>query len=132
MSNNLLYLEELLRKAQNIILPTNSIDDVKYVLNKKIKKTCFLSVKFKDIESYCIPICNRYEFIDPKIIQFSIDLIDKKLIYNLDIDQIDLQQKRKKLKKLFIKYSKNLPKPISMAILKSKSTRRFKKELGIK
>jgi len=133
INEGLIYLQELIRTANNLISPMTYNDDLEWISNKDLTKKlfekcphCFISLNYKDKQTALFPICNRMAIHDPKIINFSIKLA-KRLIDKPNVDQENLIIIISKLEKLVKKYSKEIPKTEEMAVLKTKSTKHLSK-----
>jgi len=133
INENIQYLSELIRKANELINPENSID----YLNKKDlrdrlygeKPKCFLKLLpiGRDTSPYLIPLCNRAGFEDPKVIEIAIKMVERLMSQKADKFQpSDMQKVLNQLNHRMSVLSKTVPKPMSMGAKKAKVTRMFK------
>jgi hypothetical protein len=139
------YIEELLRNVFTQIshLP-NYEEEIKTLSNPQFREShcksypdCYLNLRYKDGKT--LPyffICNTYGVVDPKIIEFSLNLATKmKEKFEHEFDQGDIETNINKLKNLFNKYSKSEVTSFSMAARKGHVTRdvnsmvQYKKDL---
>jgi len=127
------FLDELLRTARSLISPISYHDHLKSLSDKDFRKKlfdgnpkCYLTIKYKSKDIPFFPICNRTALEDPRIIKFSLKLA-RKMIGKDDVDQEHLMLVITKLESIHRKFSKEVPKPTSMAIKKSASTRQLNK-----
>ena len=131
-------LEELIRTAYKNLDP---VDKYSYLYHKNTvkqlqgeKPNCFLALRRRSdggrmgqpLNTYMLPVCNRAGFEDPDIINLSIKMI--KRLMNDDRGQFDINDLKSALTKLQHKhdvYSKDVPKPATMAGYKANTTRMF-------
>ena len=126
-------LDELLRTARSLISPISYHDHLNSLSDRDFRKKlfdgspkCYLTVKYKSKEIPFFPVCNRTALEDPRIIKFSLKLA-KKMVGKEEVDQEHLIIVIKKLEALHKKFTKQVPKPTSMAIKKAASTRQLNK-----
>jgi len=126
-------LEEILRQAQ-VLSGINDFNSTDWLKDKNfIKKfwdknpKCFLKLNgYGDNEQMILPICNRMAMEDPKIIDISINIINKlsqRNDFNVDNEEVVLILK--KLEFLKNRFSKDIPKPPNRSQYKSNSTKFF-------
>jgi hypothetical protein len=126
-------LSELVRTAYKLISPMTYHDDVdrltpEFVMNDSKKRPgCYLKLG-QGSDHTLFPICNRYGYKDPKMIQFSLKLAKKIAERNVGHDTSTVILK---LEKLLNKYDKPVPNTMSQAVLKGKSTKEFNKKMNL-
>ena len=124
MLHEMEMLQELVRKIQNVLSPHTHQQDSEYFSDatKSVEfynkyPSCFVKMGVGR-KHFLFPICNRMGFEDPKMIKLSLRLADR--MYNLkDVDGDSLNIVITKLNEYDRKFSKDIPKPISLAVLKS-------------
>jgi len=129
INENIQLLEELVRKAYQLISPIPFEYDLKWLMkmdhrNALFEKNpkCFLKLKHLGREIPFFPCCNRAGITDPKMIDISIKMIDK-LSGNDQVDQDALIVTAQRLKALKSKFSKELPKTNEMGTKKAHVTK---------
>jgi len=126
-------LSELVRTAFKLISPITYHDDVDrltpdFVMNDAKKRPgCYLKLG-QGADHTLFPICNRYGYKDPKMIQFSLKLAKKVAERNVGTDTSTIILK---LQKLLNKYDKPVPNTVSQAALKGQATKTFNKKMKI-
>jgi hypothetical protein len=133
MKKNIEYLSELIRKANDLINPEDSLE---YLTKKDVidrlygdKPKCFLKLLpiGRDTKPYLIPLCNRAGFEDPKVIDFALKMVQKLITSNPDkYDPAASQRILNQLNHRKSVLSKKVPKPMSAGAKKAKVTRMFK------
>lgn len=135
IEENLQQLDELLRIAQDYILPPNydnelsKLSDRSYRMeHSKRYPDCFLKLRLlSGMEFPYFSICNSNGISDAKIIEFSLKLAEESMNNTNEedkkVDTEHLSQVIKKLQFLLRKYSKENIKPARMAALKGKATK---------
>ncbi len=125
-------LEELIRTANNLINPENSLA---YLQKKDMidrlygeKPACFLKLKptGRDTSSYLLPLCNRVGMEDPKVIAVSMKVVKKFL--DQPTGRFDINHLNTLLSKLQHRHStlsKTVPKPARTAARKANVTKMF-------
>jgi len=128
-------LSELLRTAYKLISPITYHDDLERLTPEFVKKDseqrpgCYLTID-NGSDHTIFPICNRYGYKDPKMIQFSLKLA--KRMANKDVArERDLTGAIIKLERLVKKYGKEVPNTVSQAVLKGKATKKFKQKMQL-
>jgi len=129
LNENIQFLEELVRKAYELISPIPFDYDLKWMMKQDHRNAlfeknpkCFLMLKRMGRQIPFFPVCNRAGITDPRMIDISIKMIDK-LAGNDQIDQDHLIVIAQKLQALKSKYSKELPKTTEMASKKAQVTK---------
>ena len=109
-------LQELIRKVNSLISPSEYHDDLKWLLNRDMSKKmmetkpdCFLAIK-RGNSGFYLPVCNRMGMTDPRIIAFSLKMVDR-LAKDPDVSEEDLNICRFKLQRLMRLYDKEVPTP---------------------
>lgn len=132
-NKNFEYLEELLRTARSLISPITYHDHLKKIMDRDFRKKlfdgnskCYLTINYKGRDIPFFPICNRTALEDPRIIKFSLKLA-KRMVGRDDIDQDSLNLVIMKLEGLHKKFTKQVPRPTSMAVKKGKATKEMSK-----
>ena len=133
LNEDIKHLSELIRKANNLINPEDSIA---YLQKKDLrdrlygeKPKCFLKLLpiGRDTEPYLIPLCNRAGFEDPKVIKIAIKMVERLMASKADMFGSEaLQKVLNQLNHRNSVLSKTVPKPMTMAAKKAKVTRMFK------
>lgn len=133
LKEDIRHLSELIRKANNLINPENTLD---YLTKRDLidrlygqKPKCFLKLQpiGRDISPYLIPLCNRAGFEDPKVIRVAIGMVQRLMSDKGDqFDSNDIQKVLNQLNHRNNVLSKKIPKPMSMGAKKAKVTRMFK------
>jgi hypothetical protein len=131
---NLLLLNELIRRVSNILSPDTYLDNVSAIIKKQVRNRlfgaypkCFL--KARNVwgqELPIMPICNRMGIEDPQMISFSLKVANT-MKDSPNIDQDHLKELVVKLIKLQNKFSKPIPKPDEMAVKKALTTKLISK-----
>ncbi len=134
LNEQLRYMEELIRKVYSKVSSLPFESELNVMVNKETRKRildkypkCFLSLKTGDYPFF--PICNRMGMVDPEMVNFSIKLC-KKMKTSGKFSKYDFDSILIKLEKLHKKFTKDIPKPVSMAITKAKETRKLNKLNG--
>ena len=128
--SNLQYLEELLRKAQDLIHPVdhedyvNSLSQDKMKQLQKDKPNCFLTM-----DDVLFPLCSTGMRRCPKMIRFSLKYAQT-LVGKEGLDNDKLAAVIQKLEKLKARYDKEVPTPPSASARKAHATKRFNKNMG--
>ncbi len=126
-------LTELIRTANALIDPEDSISYLqkKDIVNKLrgSNPKCFIQIKGmgQDTSDYYLPICNRSAIEDPKVINVSLQAVQKMIDNNSG--KYDINVLNKTLNSLQHKHnilSKAIPKPAKMASKKAQVTKMFK------
>lgn len=129
LNEQLQLLEELVRRAYQLINPVPFSYDLKWLMKQNERNAlfekrpkCFLKIKHMGREIPILPVCNRSGIIDKEMIDLSLKMVDR-LAGNDRVDQDALIVTATKLKALKSKYSKEIPKPSDMAGRKAHVTR---------
>lgn len=129
LNEHIQLLEELVRKAYQLISPIPFSYDLEWLMKQNNRNAlfeknpgCFLKLRRMGREIPFFPICNRNGMIDPQLIDLSLKLVDK-LSGNDIFDQNHLLIIASKLRSLRKKYSNEIPKPTEVASKKSLVTR---------
>ncbi len=124
------HLSELIRKANDLINPD---DGMSYLLKKDVrdrlygaKPKCFIKLLpiGRDTSPYLLPICNRAGLEDPRVINISIQVVER--LMKDDSGRFDtntLQSVLNRLNHQKSVFSKRIPKPMSTGAKKAKVTR---------
>lgn len=133
LKEDIRHLSELIRKANDLINPENSLD---YLTKRDLidrlygdKPKCFLKLQpiGRDVSPYLIPLCNRAGFEDPKVIKVAIGMVQRLMQDKGDMfDSAAIQRVLNQLNHRNSVLSKKIPKPMSMGAKKAKVTRMFK------
>jgi len=126
-------LDELLRKAYNIIHPESN---VKWYLNRGTRTSlmrkhpkCFFVVQNKIGRDVPFPICNMSGMVDPTMIKFSLALAQRfKDKPEVDTDRLDTDRLEKlimRLKAVHARHDKEVPTPAPAAAKKANVTKNF-------
>ncbi len=124
------HLEELIRRADELINPDQSIG---YLLKRDMrdrlygeKPACFMKLRpiGRDTSAYLFPICNRYGMEDPKVIQISIKMAER-LMNDDRFNVNDIQTMLNRLQHRNDTFVKKIPKPASAAAKKAQVTKMF-------
>jgi len=132
---NFKVLNELFRKAYDLISPITYHDDVDRLTPEFVQQDskknpgCYLSIDTGS-DHTIFPICNRYGYKCPKMINFSLKLA-KGMAKSEIARERDMTGAIIQLKKLHAKYSKEVPNTMSQAVLKGKSTKRFNRKMQL-
>jgi len=133
IAEDLQVLDELIRRAYDLISPLQAHDDLIWLTKRDMRTKhlekypkCWKSINKQGREIPFFPICNRMGIEDPNMIDKSMKIADR-LKDKPDIDQDKLLTTLKGLQSLKIKFSKSVPKPMPEAIKKSKVTRGMNK-----
>jgi len=125
------HLDELIRKVHNIIYPEQT-DDMSWLMNKDLRlkmlerhPKCFMSLVDKKNNPVYLPICNRSAMADPKVIDFSMKMVDK-MSKDVDIDPEAGKPIMIRLKKMKTRYNRESPKTPESDAMKAKLTRFLK------
>lgn len=124
-------LSELLRTAYKLISPITYHDDLKRLSPEFVQQDfeknpgCYLRLG-QGADHTLFPICNRYGYKDPQMINFSLKLATR--IAKKQGDR-GMEGMIIKLQKLSTKYSKPVPKTVSQASLQGLSTKTFNKKM---
>lgn len=129
LEEDLELLEELIRKAYQLISPISYEYDLKWLM-KQDNRTglfekhpkCFLKLKMMGRDIPFFPICNRGGMISPAFISLSLKMVDR-LVGNDRVNQDHLVVVATKLNVLKKKYDKEIPRPTEMASKKANVTR---------
>lgn len=129
INEDLKILDELVRKAYELIAPYDVHDDLEWLMNKDMRTKhlekhpkCWKSLKKQGRELPFFPICNRMGMEDPAMIDKSMQIADK-MKDKPDIDQDKLLYTLRGLAALKKKFSKEVPKPVDAAARKGKVTK---------
>jgi hypothetical protein len=129
LTEGIKLLEELVRRAYQLISPLNYEYDLKWLMKQDEKHAlfekhpkCFLKLIHMGREISFFPICNHAGMIDPQMIQLSLKMVDK-LVGNDRVDQDALVMVATKLKALQNKYIKEIPRPMEAASKKATVTK---------
>lgn len=133
LNEEFMVLSELIRKAYSLISPITYHDDLDRLTPEFVKQDsekrpgCYLRLG-QGADHTIFPICNRYGYKDPKMIQFSLKLA--KRIAEKQGDR-GMNGMVVKLEKILTKYNKKVPNTKSQAFLKGQSTKRFNKKMQL-
>lgn len=129
INENIQLLEELVRKAYELISPIPFDYDLKWLMKQDHRNAlfernpkCFLMLKRMGRDVPFFPVCNRAGAMCPKMIDISLKMIDK-LSGNDQIDQNALVVTAQRLQALKSKFSKEIPKTNEMAAKKAQVTK---------
>ncbi|MCK5605150.1 hypothetical protein KAR91_24885 [Candidatus Pacearchaeota archaeon] len=122
-------VEELLRKAYELITPTDMHSDMKWYLDRDMRKAqqeknpkCWMMLGKAGREVPFFPICNVMGMTDPKSIDFSLKMATK-LKDKPEVDQDRLTSVMHKLQVMKTRYGHEVPKPADMAAKKAGVTK---------
>lgn len=125
------HLDELIRKVHSIIYPEQA-DDMCWLMDKNLRlkmlekhPKCFISLADRRNNPVYLPICNRSALTDPRVIDFSMKMVDK-MSKNGDIDPEAGKPLMIRLKKMKTRYNRESPKTPESAAMKAKLTRFLK------
>lgn len=127
-------LDELIRKAYDLISPLDHHDDLKFLTidymmdDAKKNPGCYLKIK-KGRDHTLFPICNRSGIKTTQMIKFSLKMANK-LYDKEDVDNEELDKVVSKLNFLLRRYNSPAS-PIRAVVNKIKSTRKFNKNMGM-
>jgi len=122
-------LDELLRKAQDMINPISHEEFIKSLTKEgmaeyyKKHPNCFMR-----IEDVLFPLCGQGARKCPRMIAFSLKMAQT-LIGTDAVDQEALAILMQKMERLKGRYEKEVPTSVSAATKKAQSTRKFKKNM---
>jgi len=133
LNENIQLLEELVRKAYELISPIPFDYELKWLMKQDHRNAlfeknpkCFLKLKRmgrSDLyEVPFFPVCNRAGMIDPQMIDLSLKMVDQ-VAGNDRVDQDSLVVVAQKLKALKSKFSKELPRTNEMGAKKAQVTK---------
>lgn len=129
LDENIQLLEELVRRAYELISPIPFDYELKWLMKQDHRNAlfeknpkCFLKLKHMGREIPFFPCCNRAGITDPQMIDISIKMIDK-LSGNDQVDQDALVVTAQRLKALKSKFSKELPKTNEAGAKKAQITK---------
>lgn len=131
LSEKFEVLDELIRKVNDLINPIPVEDELEWLQNRDMSKKlfeehpkCFIAMNFGQ-QNFTLPICNRMGMEDPKIIDFSIALVNK--VAGRDYaDQEQIVVILRRLNMLKKKFSSDSPKPEDMAGRKAIVTKKLR------
>lgn len=126
-------LEEVIRQLDYLITPVTTTDEMDWLLQRDMRQKlfetfpkCVLSLMVMEKTVPFFPVCNRMGMHDPKMIRFSMDMVEK--MKNLDdIDHHQLEKIGGDLKILLARFDKPIPKPPEMATRKAILTKQLDK-----
>lgn len=122
-------VEELLRKAYSLIMPVDMHSDLKWYLDRDMRKAqqekfpkCWLMLGKNGREIPFFPVCNVMGMTDPATIDFSMKMAEK-MKDKPEVDQDRLSHVIGRLKIMKTRYDKEVPKPADMAAKKAGETK---------
>ena len=129
LKESLQILDELLRKAYELISPLDMHSDLKWYLNRDMRKAqmekfpkCFVTIQNKMGRQIPFPICNVMGMTCPKMIDFSMKLANK-LNQSDDFDNEVVVALIGRLKRLHSRFDKDVPTPAPEAARKAGTTK---------
>lgn len=128
INEKLQYVDELIRKVQQIIYPEHA-DDVSWLMDKNLRlkmleknPKCFVSLVDRNNNPVNLPICNRSAMTDPRMIDLSMKMVDK-MQKDGKITPETGKPVMIRLKKLKTRYNKEVPNTPESDAVKAKLTR---------
>jgi len=124
-------LDELLRKAYKLISPLDMHSDLKWYLDRDMRKAqqekhpkCFINMTNPIGRDIPFPICNVSGIADPQMVDFSLKLAQRlKNEPEIDADKIDLTLGQ--LRRIKARLVKSIPTPAPEAARKANVTKDF-------
>ena len=133
INEDLQILEELIRKAYDLIAPFDVHDDLEWLMHRDMRTKhlekfpkCWKTLNKQGRELPFFPVCNRMGMEDPAMIDKSLAIANK-MKDKPEIDQDKLLTTIRGLAALKKKFSKDIPKPAQAAARKANVTRGFNK-----